>query len=128
MAKIVKFTFNDENNEEKKQQKLNLNIDLDEEELIRHSLEEHILTNFAVKTILGMDFVYKINKNDIGVLGQVVYEHKRRAGVFIADFIAKGYKQKDKYIIDSLAFELGEPEFYKQIQNILKTKKALPEL
>lgn len=127
MAKVVKFMVDnqDENNTQETNLKEN---NFDEKELIRQALEEHILTNFAVKNILGMDFVYKVNKNDIGVLGQVAYEHKRRPGVFVADYIAKGYVQKDKYIIDSLAFELGEPEFYKQIFNILKAKKALPEV
>jgi hypothetical protein len=126
MAKVVKFTF--DNEEERKEELESQENTLNEEELIRQALEEHILTNFAVKNILGMDFVYKINKSDIGVLGQIAYEHKRRPGVFVADYIAKGYKQKDKYVIDSLAFELGEPEFYQQIFNILKAKKTLPKL
>ncbi|HEV08812.1 MAG TPA: hypothetical protein ENO34_00250 [Sulfurihydrogenibium azorense] len=128
MAKIVKFTF-DNNDEENLTQdsKESQNQTLDEREAIRKALEDHILANFAVKTILGIDFVYKINKNDIGVLGQIAYEHKRRSGVFVADYIAKGYKQKDRYVIDSLAFQLGEPEFYTQILNILKAKKALPD-
>ena len=127
MAKVVKFNFEDSQENTKAEEKQQETLQ-DEKDLIRQALEEHILSNFAVKTILGMDFVYKVNKNDLGVIGQLAYEHKRRPGVFVADYIAKGYKQKDKYVIDSLAFELGEPEFYKQIFNILKAKKALPEL
>lgn len=127
MAKVVKFNFEDSQENTKAEEKQHETLQ-DEKDLIRQALEEHILSNFAVKTILGMDFVYKVNKNDLGVIGQLAYEHKRRPGVFVADYIAKGYKQKDKYVIDSLAFELGEPEFYKQIFNILKAKKALPEL
>ncbi|ACN99288.1 hypothetical protein [Sulfurihydrogenibium azorense] len=128
MAKVVKFNFEDSQDNTKVENLQQETTQQDEEDLIRLALEDHILSNFAVKTILGMDFVYKISKNDIGVIGQLAYEHKRRPGVFVADYIAKGYKQKDKYVIDSLAFQLGEPEFYKQILNILKAKKALPEL
>ncbi|WP_028950390.1 hypothetical protein [Sulfurihydrogenibium subterraneum] len=128
MAKVVKFNFEDLQENTTTEDKQQETPQQDEKDLIRQALEDHVLSNFAVKTILGMNFVYKVNKNDVGVIGQLAYEHKRRPGVFVADYIAKGYKQKDKYIIDSLAFELGEPEFYKQIFNILKAKKALPEL
>ncbi len=125
MAKIVKFGNFEENPEENKEKAIDEN---DEEMQIKKAVEEHILTNFAVKNVLGMDIVYKINKSDVGVIGRVVYEHKRREGSFIADFIAKGYKNKNQYIIDTLAFEAGEPELYRNIFNILKAKKALPEI
>jgi len=125
MAKIVKFGNFEEKPEENKEKAIDEN---DEEMQIKKAVEEHILTNFAVKNVLGMDIVYKINKSDIGVIGTVVYEHKRREGSFVADFIAKGYKSKNQYIIDTLAFEAGEPELYRNILNMLKAKKALPEI
>jgi hypothetical protein len=131
MAKIVKFGNFEENSEENKEKAIDevvVQSQNDEEMQIKKAVEEHILNNFAVKNVLGMDIVYKINKSDIGVIGTVVYEHKRREGSFIANFIAKGYKNKNQYIIDTLAFEAGEPELYRNIFNILKAKKALPEI
>lgn len=128
MAKVIKFSFDD--NQESKEEVTELNKEEieDEKEKIKKAVEDHILSNFAVKSILDMEIVYKVNKADFGVIGEVAYLHKRRDGVFVADFIAKGYKNKDKYTIDSLAFSAGEPEFYKNILNILKAKKSLPEL
>lgn len=123
MAKIIKFNVDDENNENEEMAQID-----DEEMQIKKAVEEHILANFAVKKVLGMDIVYKINKSDLGVIGTVAYEHKRRDGMFIADFIAKGGKMKDKFFIDTLAFEAGEPELYQNIVKILKAKKALPNL
>jgi hypothetical protein len=131
MAKIVKFGNFEENPEEDKEKIIDKTVSQsqnDEEMQIKKAVEEHILTNFAVKNVLEMDIVYKINKSDIGVIGTVAYEHKRREGSFIADFIAKGYKSKNQYIIDALAFEAGEPDLYRNIFNILKAKKALPEI
>ena len=98
---------------------------------IVEGIEEHVLYNFAVKQVLGVNFRYEINnKNEIGVIGKLAYEHKRRAGVFVADFIAKGYKDKksEKVIITELAFLQGEPDFYNTIKNTLKAKKILPNL
>ncbi len=128
MAKVIKFSFDD--NQESKDEVKEINTEKieDEKEKIKKAVEEHILSNFAVKSILDMEIVYKINKADIGLIGEVAYFHKRRDGVFVADFIAKGYKNNDRYIVDSLAFSAGEPEFYKNIMNILKAKKAFPEL
>lgn len=131
MAKIIKFNTNFENNEEnqakEEQQEQVLQLE-DQEMKIKKAVEEHILANFAVKNVLGIDIVYKINKNDLGVIGRVAYEHKRREGLFVADFIAKGGKIKDRFFIDTLAFEAGEPELYQNIVKILKAKKALPNL
>lgn len=121
MAKIIKF--NTENKFPTEKDNIN------EEELdIKKAIEEHILTNFAVKNILGMDIVYKINKSDLGVIGTVSYQHKRKEGMFIANFIAKGGKIRDNFFIDTLAFETGEPELYQNIVRILKAKKVLPNL
>jgi hypothetical protein len=131
MAKIVKFGNFEENPEENKEKVVYeavVQSQNDEEIQIKKAVEEHILTNFAVKEVLEMDIVYKISKSDIGVIGTVVYEHKRRGGPFIADFIAKGYKSKNQYIIDTLAFEAGEPDLYRNIFNILKAKRVLPEI
>ncbi|WP_299239392.1 hypothetical protein [Sulfurihydrogenibium sp.] len=131
MAKIVKFGNFEEKPEENKEEVIDEVVSQsqnDEEIQIKKAVEEHILANFAVKEVLEMDIVYKINKSDIGVIGTVAYEHKRRGGPFIADFIAKGYKSKNQYIIDTLAFELGEPDLYRNIFTILKAKKALPEI
>jgi hypothetical protein len=92
MAKIVKFGNFEENPEENKEKAINeavVQSQNDEEIQIKKAVEEHILANFAVKKVLEMDIVYKISKSDIGVIGTVVYEHKRRGGPFIADFIAK---------------------------------------
>ncbi|MCX7738006.1 MAG: hypothetical protein N2Z80_01115 [Hydrogenothermaceae bacterium] len=100
----------------------------DEEVLVKKAVEDHILSNFAVRNILGMDIIYKLSKTDLGVIGKVAYEHKRREGLFIADFIAKGGKRKEGFFIDTLAFEAGEPELYRDIVKILKAKKALPRL
>lgn len=130
MAKIVKFGNFEEKPGEDKEKAINEVISESEnvEEMqIKKAVEEHILSNFAVKNVLGMDIIYKINKSDIGIIGSMVYEHKRKGGVFLADFIAKGYKSKNQYIIDTLAFEFGEPDLYRNILNMLKAKKALPE-
>ena len=131
MAKVVKFENFEEKPEESKEKtidKVIVKSQNEEEMQIKKAVEDHILSNFAVKNILGMDIIYKINKSDIGVIGVVAYEHKRREGSFIAEFIAKGYKSKNQYIIDTLAFEAGEPDLYRNILSILKAKKALPEI
>ncbi len=97
---------------------------------VKEGVEEHVLLNFAVKKVLGLDVVYKENdKNEIGVIGLLSYEHKRRPGIFTADFIAKGHIDKDgKVVIDELAFRAGEPEYYNTITKILKAKKILPDI
>jgi hypothetical protein len=56
MAKIVKFGNFEEKPEENKEKVIDEN---DEEMQIKKAVEEHILANFAVKNILGMDIVYK---------------------------------------------------------------------
>ncbi|MBX0311878.1 MAG: hypothetical protein JHC31_08890, partial [Sulfurihydrogenibium sp.] len=79
MAKIVKFGNFEENPEENKEKAIDEVVSQsqsDEEMQIKKAVEEHILANFAVKNVLGMDIVYKINKSDIGVIGTVAYEHK----------------------------------------------------
>lgn len=97
---------------------------------IRKGVEEYILYNFAVKEILGMDVIFKENdKKEVGVLGAIAYEHKRKPGTFIADFIGKGHiDNKGNVVIDELAFRAGEPEYYNTISKILKAKKILPEI
>lgn len=122
MGKVIKFepegNFENEKNENT----------FDSDVLrIKKAIEDHILENFAVKTVLGMDISYKINKNDVGVIGKLSYHHKRREGMFIAEFIAKGSKIKDNIFIDTVAFKAGEPQLYNQLVNILKAKKSLPE-
>ncbi|MEJ5172557.1 MAG: hypothetical protein WHT47_02455 [Hydrogenothermaceae bacterium] len=125
MAKIVKFVPEDSFEEEDRKIE---DIVQDQEIQIKKAVEEHILANFAVKNVLGMDIIYKLNKKDLGVIGVLSYEHKRREGMFIAEFIAKGVVIKDKYSIDTLAFKAGEPQLYDQIYKILKAKRALPDI
>ncbi|MEZ0324060.1 MAG: hypothetical protein ABWJ98_07110 [Hydrogenothermaceae bacterium] len=129
MTKIIKFKPED-NFEENPQEEIKKieNIFQEQQMQIKKAVEEHVLANFAVKNVLGMDIIYKINKNDIGVLGVLSYEHKRREGMSIAEFIAKGVVIKDKYSIDTLAFKAGEPQLYDQIFKMLKAKKALPDI
>ncbi|ACO03432.1 MAG TPA: hypothetical protein DEP48_08855 [Persephonella sp.] len=98
---------------------------------IWEGLEDYILHNFAVKNVLGMDFTYKENNlKEIGVLGILAYEHKRRNGTFVADFVGRGYidTKKDKVIIDLVVFKAGERELYNSTIKILKAKKIYPEL
>ncbi len=97
---------------------------------VKEGVEDHVLKNFAVKNVLGLDVVYKENeKNEIGVIGILSYEHKRRPGIFTADFIAKGHINKDgNVVIDELAFRAGEPEYYNTITKLLKAKKILPDI
>ena len=144
MAKIIKF--NPQNNDENS----NKNVSTTEKnkeaqsekkiksindipsfvELVAKGIEEHVLYYFAVKEVLGINFVYKNNeKGEIGVLGFLAYEHKRKPGSFIAEFIAKGYydSKNKKVIITELAFKQGEPQLYQSIMKTLKAKKILPE-
>ncbi len=144
MAKIIKF--NPQNNDENS----NKNVSTTEKnkeaqsekkiksindipsfvELVAKGIEEHVLYYFAVKEVLGINFVYKNNeKGELGVLGVLAYEHKRKPGSFIAEFIAKGYydSKNKKVIITELAFKQGEPQLYQSIMKTLKAKKILPE-
>jgi hypothetical protein len=94
-------------------------------------IEEHVLSVFAVKEVVDIAFVVKGNeKGEIGVLGKLAYHHKRREGLFVATFIAKGYidKKADKVVINELAFLEGEPDYYATIEKILKAKKIYPEI
>ena len=145
MAKIIKF--NPQNNEENnsrneknigtegtKEENISKIKSVEETpsflELIAKGIEEHVLYYFAVKEVLGINFVYKNNeKGEIGVLGVLAYEHKRRAGSFVAEFIAKGYydTKNKKVVITELAFKQGEPQLYQSILKTLKAKKILPE-
>ncbi len=97
---------------------------------VRKGIEDYVLKNFAVKNVLGMDILYRENnKKEIGVIGVLAYEHKRRAGTFIADFIGKGFINNDGSItIDLLAFRAGEPELFNSLEKIMKAKKILPEI
>ncbi|WP_457640593.1 hypothetical protein [Persephonella sp.] len=98
---------------------------------IWEALEKYILYNFAVKNVLGMDFIYKENDHkEIGVLGILAYEHKRKEGTFVADFVGKGYinPKTDKIVIDLVVFKAGEKELYESTLKILKAKKIYPHL
>ncbi|MDQ7055496.1 MAG: hypothetical protein Q9M89_02985 [Persephonella sp.] len=97
---------------------------------VREGIEDYVLKNFAVKNVLGMDIVYRENeKKEIGVIGALAYEHKRRSGTFVAEFIGKGYINKDGSVtIDLLAFRAGEPELCSSLEKIMKAKKILPEI
>jgi hypothetical protein len=78
-----------------------------------------------------MDFTYKENDHkEVGVLGVLAYEHKRRNGTFVADFVGRGYidPREDKVIIDLVVFKAGERELYNSTIKILKAKKIYPEL
>jgi len=100
------------------------------EQKVKEGVEEYVLGNFAVKTVLGLDVIFKENeKKEVGVSGLLSYEHKRKPGTYMADFIAKGHIDKDgKVVIDELAFKAGEPEYYNTILKILKAKKILPTI
>ncbi|NPA54272.1 MAG: hypothetical protein GXO21_06340 [Aquificae bacterium] len=154
MGKVIKFPFGNQEEPEKNQSNSSQSISSSPKDLkkklkerkkekiraiyekkpfewnVKEGIEEHVLQNFAVKNVLGLDVVYKENeKKEIGVLGLLSYEHKRRPGIFNADFIAKGHIDKDgKVVIDELAFRAGEPEYYNTITKILKAKKILPDI
>ncbi len=124
MGKVIKFPGGD-GEKDKKEQKEEVSL----EQKIKSSVEEHLITNFAVKNVLGIDVFYKMNeKGELGIVGNVIYEHKRRGGRFVADFIASGHvdKKSKKVLISILAFSAGEPELYMNIYNTLKAKKILP--
>ena len=143
MAKIIKFNpQNDDNSENNKPNETKTEIKTETSksisvqdipsfvDLVAKGIEEHVLYYFAVKEVLGINFVYKENeKGEIGIIGVLAYEHKRRAGSFIAEFIAKGYydSKNKKVIITELAFKQGEPQLYQSIMKTLKAKKILPE-
>jgi len=94
-------------------------------------IEEHVLSVFAVKKVIDIAFIVKTNeKGEVGVLGQLAYNHKRREGEFIATFIAKGHidKKSDKVVITELAFLEGEPDYYATLEKVLKAKKIYPEI
>jgi hypothetical protein len=130
MGKIIRFPGKNDNNNGKQEGKVKSINRESFIEAVRKGVEEYILNNFAVKNILGMDIVYKENNREIGVIGAIAYEHKRRAGMYVADFIGKGYidKNSGKVIIDNLAFKAGEPELYSSIEKIMKAKKILPDI
>ena len=133
MGKVIKFPGSDDN--ENKTPKKEENLVKKEEDIelnLKNAVEEHVLQNFAVKNILGMDIVYKIHPSsgEFGIIGVMLYEHKRRAGIFKADFIAKGYidKKTGKAVVSTLAYQAGEPDLYMSIYNTLKAKKLLPSV
>jgi len=138
MGRIIKFPGSGDGKkkeniggEEKGQEKVkSIYSQLPFKEKVKKGVEDHILANFAVKTVLGIDLIYRENENrEIGVLGAIAYEHKRRAGTFIADFIGKGSVDREGNVnIDTLAFQSGEPELYNSLVKIMKAKKILPEL
>ncbi len=98
---------------------------------VYQGIEEHVLSVFAVKEVIDIAFIVKGNeKGEIGVLGKLAYHHKRREGLYVATFIAKGYidKKADKVVINELAFLEGEPDYYARIEKLLKAKKIYPEI
>jgi len=135
MGKVIKFSGSGDSKSEKNKKGEKENIKSIYSKLpfidrVRKGIEEYILYNFAVKNILGMDVVYKENgKKEIGVLGIIAYEHKRKAGTFVADFIGKGFIDNNGVVtIDLLAFKAGEPEVYNSLVKIMKAKKILPDI
>jgi len=135
MGKLIKFPSSDDNESkknlaEKKENVKSLSPKQSFLDSIIKGVKDYILYNFAVKNILDIDIRYKKNdKKEIGVIGVVAYEHKRRAGIFMADFIGKGFVDREgKVVIDLLAFKAGEPEIYNSLTKIMKAKKILPEI
>ncbi len=137
MGKVIKFPGSSGNNKDKSEEKIENSSKekvksfgfTEFEEKLRKAVEDYIKSTFAVREILGMDMVYKENKNNVGVLGVIAYEHKRKPGTFVANFIAEGFVDGKKNVrITEVAFEAGEPELYRSIYNTLKAKKALPEI
>ncbi|WP_457640070.1 hypothetical protein [Persephonella sp.] len=138
MGKVIRFPGSGGNDSGKKEEKghnqeteiKSIYSTLSFEDRVRKGVEDYILYNFAVKNVLGMDVVYKKNeKNEVGVLGAIAYEHKRRAGTYVADFAGKGYIDKEGNVhIDLLAFKAGEPEVYNSLMKIMKAKKILPQI
>jgi len=128
MGKVIKFPGSDGNNKENERKNFE-KIDFSTQQILKDAIEEYLLNNFAVKNVLGMDIVYKMNDSgEFGAIGVVIYEHKRRGGTFQADFITKGlFDKKNKTAsIYELAFSAGEPDLYRSIYNYLKAKKLLP--
>lgn len=142
LGKVVKFPFDNNENqrksEEKKQEVQKIKEEksfikdfgfTDFETSLRIAIEEYIKGIFAVREILGMDISYKENKNVIGFIGVMAYEHKRKSGTFVAKFIGEGWVDKNSGVkISEIAFEAGEPDLYISIYNTLKAKKVLPEI
>ena len=135
MGKVIKFPGSSGNNkdnsnvEEQKSTNVKSFGFTNLEEKVRTAVEEYIKSTFAVREILGMDLVFKENKNTIGILGVIAYEHKRKPGTFVANFIGEGWLDNKKNVkITEVAFEAGEPDLYRSIYNTLKAKKALPEI
>ncbi len=132
MGKIIKFNGgnnkkeNSENNKAEETSIKTVNLETSNNNL-KNSIEDYLLSTFAIKNILALEYIDKVNKSDVGFIGRVAYEHKRREGVFVADFIGQAVKEKNNnYIIIEIAFEAGEPHLYNQIKNILKAKNVLP--
>ncbi len=128
MGKIIKFPGNNDNQNEnevvpEKEEKLQKTS----EDKLTKAIEDYILSTFAVRDIIFMDYIHKENKSNIGFVGVLAYEHKRREGVFGANFIGEAIKDKNGNVrIIEIAFEAGEPSLYKQIMNTLKAKNILP--
>ncbi len=136
MGKIIKFggSNHDSDNNPKNsepnfkqfstEEKENKNM----ESLVQEAVADYLLTNFAIKNIIELHISYKVNKNDVGVYGIVIYEHKRRPGVFSANFVGKGHiSPKDNSVkIDIAAFEAGEKDLYMATVKTLKAKNILP--
>jgi len=138
MGKIVKFGQKKDNDDvklDKENKPLKKEIHSiksfgisDLELKLRNAIEDYIKSVFAVKEVLGMDLIYKENNSTIGVIGVISYEHKRKPGTFVADFLSNCTKVGNDIKVGEVAFQAGEPDLYMQIFNILKAKKALPEI
>ncbi|NPA12908.1 MAG: hypothetical protein GXO45_02850 [Aquificae bacterium] len=129
MGKIIKFQPGNQTASQKGEKGFKKLENLSIDQKISEGIRDYILGNFAVKEILGLDFIYKTNdKKEVGVRGVIAYLHKRRPGTYIADFIGKGYFHPDgRVVIDLLAFRAGEPQVYGSLEKTMKAKNILPQ-
>jgi len=77
MGKIIRFSGagKKENKEKKEGSVKSIYSEISFKDKVRKGVEEYILSQFAVKTILGMDLFFKQNdKNEVGVIGAIAYE------------------------------------------------------
>lgn len=133
LGRIIKFNSKHDNEEkdsksiENNKEEHNFTVKKLIKNNLKEAIENYLLSVFAIKNILTVEYIDKVNRSDVGFIGRVVYEHKRREGIFVADFIGQAVKEKNyTYRIIEIAFETGEPHLYNQIKNILKAKNVLP--
>jgi len=133
LGKIIKFNKKSDN--EKNNSNIIKDIETKENSTVKklikddlkEAIENYLLTVFAIKNILDVDYVAEVNKSDVGFIGVISYEHKRKPGTFVADFIGQAVKEKNgNFRIIEIAFREGEPHLYSQIENILRAKNVHP--